>query len=163
MVERVPAITQRILGNIPRLEGVLEILGTYQTPYEAIGAGRSLPLGARILRIALDHDALDVQCSEDGVALAALRGRGLVYDPDLLEVFARVVGGDSLDRRVVEISLSELRPGMLLAADVRTTSGSLLIARGHAVTEQLIERLANLAAGFVREPLLVLAAETDAS
>ena len=30
MVERVPAVTRQLLGKIPRLEGVLEILGTYR-------------------------------------------------------------------------------------------------------------------------------------
>ena len=48
---------------------------------------------------------------------------------------------------------------MTLGDDVRSTSGSLLIARGHMVTDQLIERLANLGSGSVREPLLVLDAE----
>ncbi|MGO9788772.1 MAG: HD domain-containing phosphohydrolase [Solirubrobacteraceae bacterium] len=157
MVERVPELTRQILGNIPRLEGVLAILADYQRPYGEVGAGPLLPLGSRILRIALDHDVLEEQCGNTAVALAAMRGlaRSLLYDPDLLEVFARVVGDDCTDRRVVEISLVELRPGMVLADNVRTIRGTLVIARGQTVTGQQIERLANLEAGYVREPLLV--------
>ncbi len=46
---------------------------------------------------------------------------------------------------------------MMLAGDVRSSAGALLIARGFTVTEQLIERLRNLGIGAVREPLMILA------
>ncbi len=156
MVQRVPELTRRILENIPRLEGVLEILANYQRPYRQTGAGLSLPLGARILRIALDHDALEAHCADEGVALAAMRGRERLYDPDLLEVFATVVTGDSGSRRVREIRSGQLRPGMMLADDVRSDTGALLIARGHTATDQLIARLRNLRSGSIREPVLVV-------
>jgi hypothetical protein len=45
---------------------------------------------------------------------------------------------------------------MLLADDVRSHGGALLIARGHRATEQLITRLGNLGSSAIREPLLVL-------
>ena len=156
MVDRIPRLTRRILENIPRLEGVLEILDNYQRSYGERGAGRSLPLGARILRIALDHDALDAQVGDDGLALAAMRGRGLVYDPDMLEAFERVVGGDVRKMRVREIPLGGLRAGMTLADDVRSDTGALLIARGHTATDQLIARLLNLRTGSIREPLMIV-------
>ncbi|MGO9972369.1 MAG: HD domain-containing phosphohydrolase [Solirubrobacteraceae bacterium] len=197
MVKRVPAATQRILENIPRLEGVLEILAGYQEPYESIDPGRSASVGARILRIALDYDALEARCGERDAALAIMRRRAQAYDPYLLEKFARVIGldtprrpshvatgpqtqgqatapsrtgsthnppADDPDRDVIlEISLRQLRPGMQLADDVRSGSGSLLIARGQTVTGPLIERIENHAGGFVREPLRVLVANTAAS
>jgi response regulator RpfG family c-di-GMP phosphodiesterase len=160
MVQRIPEVTRRILDNIPRLEGVLEILDNYGRSYKALGAGRSLPLGARILRIALDYDELESHGSSEAVAIAAMRGRDRDYDSDLLERFARIVAGDQDGerRRISQIPLLALRAGMRLADDVRSTSGALLIARGHVATEQLITRLWNLQAGSVREPLLVIAA-----
>ena len=156
MVDRTPALTRRILENIPRLEGVLEIIANHQRDYGERGAGRSLPVGARILRIALDHDLLHGQLGENSLALAAMRGRGGVYDPDLLEVFERVIGGDVLTVRVREIHLAGLRAGMMLAGDVRSDTGALLIARGNTATDQLIARLFNLRSGSIREPLMVV-------
>jgi hypothetical protein len=156
MVDRVPELTRQILGNIPRLEGVLEILDNYQTSYGAMGAGRSLPVGARILRIALDYDALEARGTEEEIALAAMLGRGLVYDPDLLVLFGRVAGANAGDQKVRELTLDKLRPGMLLAGDVRSDSGALLIARGHRATDQLIARLLNLRVGSVHEPLMII-------
>jgi response regulator RpfG family c-di-GMP phosphodiesterase len=161
MVDRVPALTRRILENIPRLEGVLEILDNCRRSYGEQGAGKALPLGARILRIALDHDALEAQIGDVGLALAAMRGRGHAYDPDVLEAFERVVGSYERKRRVHEIPLGGLRSGMILAADVRSGAGALLIARGHTVTDQLIVRLSNLRLGSIREPLMIVDQEDD--
>ena len=157
MVERIPDLTRRILDNIPRLEGVHEILDNYRRSYRDIGAGRSLPLDARILRIALDYDELEGRGTDESVVLAVMRGRERVYDPDLLVLFARIIAGETgVDNsKVTQIPLLGLRAGMLLADDVRGSNGALLIARGHTATEQLITRLWNLSPGAVREPLLV--------
>lgn len=155
MVARVPELTRQILANIPRLEGVLAILDNYPCPYGAMGAGRSLPIGARIVRIAIDYDALEARGYTSDVALSTLRGRAKAYDPDLLALLERVVGTDTGDVRVTEIPLLALRAGMMLVDDVRGAAGSLLIARGHVATEQLVTRLWNLGEGNVREPLLV--------
>ena len=155
MVARVPELTRQILANIPRLEGVLEILDNYPRSYGAMGAGRSLPIGARIVRIAIDYDALEARGYASDVALATLRGRAKAYDPDLLALLETVVGTDTRDVRVTEIPLLALRAGMMLVDDVRSVAGALLIARGHVATEQLVTRLWNLGEGHVREPLLV--------
>ena len=156
MVDHIPRLTHRILENIPRLEGVLDIIDDHQRAYNEPGAGRSLPVGARILRIALDHDALNEQLGDDRLALAAMRGRGTVYDPDLIEAFERATGGDTPPFAVREIRMGGLRAGMTLASDVRSDTGALLIARGNTATDQLIARLDNLRTGSVREPLLVV-------
>ncbi|MGO9955489.1 MAG: HD domain-containing phosphohydrolase [Solirubrobacteraceae bacterium] len=156
MVERVPEQSRRILENIPRLEGVLEILDQYQRSYGEEGAGRSLPLGARMMRIALDHDALHAQVGDDALALAAMRARGLTYDPELLDVLEQAIGSDAHRLRVREIPLRALRAGMMLAGDVRSDTGALLIARGYTATDQLVARLFNLHAGSVRQPLMIV-------
>jgi hypothetical protein len=44
---------------------------------------------------------------------------------------------------------------MQLVGDVRAVSGQLLIAGGYPVTSELIERLRNFPAGYVREPLRI--------
>lgn len=156
MVDDVPRVTHKILENIPRLEGVLDILENYGRPYGVRGAGRSVPIGARILQIASDYDALLAHGSGPAIALATLRDREMTYDPDLLATFERMLGTAPDQTRVLEVPLLRLREGMTLADDVRSVSGPLLIARGHVATDQLIARLWNLGPGFVREPLLVI-------
>ena len=156
MVDQVPHVTHEILENIPRLDGVLDILQNYPRSYDDRGAGRSVPIAARILRIATDYDALVAHGFGPPIALATLRDRDLTYDPDLLVAFERMIGTAPEHTRVLEIPLLRLRAGMTLADDVRSVSGPLLIARGHVATDQLITRLWNLGTGFVREPLLVM-------
>jgi hypothetical protein len=156
MVERVPASTRHILANIPRLDGVTAILENYRRPVSSESDEQPLPLGARILRIALDYDLLEAGGTGPEVALTTMRCRAGVYDEALLGVFARVAGVSAPTGRVLEIPVSQLHAGMSLADDVRSVNGSLLIARGQTVTPQLLERLVNLGSGHVREPLLAI-------
>jgi response regulator RpfG family c-di-GMP phosphodiesterase len=151
MVERVPLVTRRLLGKIPRLEGVIEILDQYRRGDDQ-GPG-ALPVGARILRIAFDYAELEAQGSSEIVALGAMRARGL-YDPELLDVLAELIGV-GFAPEVYEVTVSELRTGMTLADEVRSVGGVLLVALGQDVTDQLIERLRNLSPGFVQEPVRV--------
>jgi response regulator RpfG family c-di-GMP phosphodiesterase len=161
MVDRVPEITRRILDHIPRLEGVMRILDNYGRPFSDGTPERLIPLGARMLRIARDYDALEAQAIQAGIALNTMRSRDGVYDAHLIEAFAKITVS-SASVRVREITVAELRAGMTLADDVRSTTGHLLIARGHDSTEGLVERLRNLADGYVREPLLIFDRGADA-
>jgi response regulator RpfG family c-di-GMP phosphodiesterase len=154
MVDRVPAVTRRVLDHIPRLEGVLQILDNYGRPFESMPASGIIPIGARMLRIARDYDMLEAQAIDRGIALNTMRSRDGVYDTHLLETFAEITVSAAAVR-VREIALRDLRAGMTLADDVRSVDSKLLIARGHESTEGLVERLRNLPDGFVREPLLI--------
>jgi response regulator RpfG family c-di-GMP phosphodiesterase len=154
MVNRVPAITRQILENIPRLEGVMQILDTYARPFKEGAGSAVIPIGARMLRIARDYDALAAQGLDAPVALSTMGSREGIYDSHILQTFTEITGTDP-EMRVREITVGELRAGMTLADDVRSTAGQLLIAHGHEAKEGLIERLRNLADGFVCEPLRI--------
>lgn len=134
------------------------LLDTYHEPFESGGLDGTPSVGARVLRIVVDYDALESEGATDTVALGALRTRG-AYDPALLDALARVQGVGHSSVVVHEVCVAELETGMTLADDVRNCNGGLLVARGQRVTEQLAERLANLGSSFIREPLLVLGPE----
>lgn len=154
MVARVPTVTRGILEHIPRLEGVLQILDHLDRRFDSIAGGGTIPIGARILRIVFDHDALISRGVDGDLALGTLRARHGVYDGELLQTFAEICG----TQRAVpvrEIRLRALEPGMTLLDDVRAMSGTLLIPRGHVASPELVMRLNNFPRGFVREPLRV--------
>lgn len=156
MASRVPLITRRLIGKIPRLEGVIEILEKYHGPFggdQTDADPSSVPAGSWVLRIAADFADLESQSVPPSVALGAMGGRD-IYDPGLLDLFASIVGVDA-DPAVLELSVLQLQVGMTFADDVRSARHGLLIARGQRVTERLVERLHNLGAGGVREPLRV--------
>jgi len=154
MVAAVPAATQRILGHVPRLEGVQQILADVGRPYR--GEGRPPSMGGRMLRIVADYDELESRGTTRPAVLATMRGRDGVYDRQLLDAYALAHGPSEPVDEVVEVRLIDLQPGMTLADDVRHRNGGLLIARGYKVTAALIERLDHLPRGHLREPLRVI-------
>jgi len=160
MAARVPAVTREIIGRIPRLEGVVEILETHRHGRTERGdddeAGSVRP-GAHVLRVAVDYVDLESQGLAAAAAVSVMRGRK-AYDPWLLDVLAGVVRVDT-SPRVREVSVTELRLGMILATDLRGAHDALLVARGQRVSERLIERLRNLGHGSVGEPVCVFEAD----
>ncbi|PWU04751.1 MAG: hypothetical protein C5B51_16175 [Terriglobia bacterium] len=148
MMCRVPGVIEQILGNIPRLEPVREILDYQQKHFDGTGppdnavAGEAIPWGARALKIVLDEDALESSGAPVSLAIDTLRGRKGWYDPVILVAFAEILESEQRSE-VRELPLASLRPGMILAQDVRTKKGIIFIARGQEVTDSVLEKLKN--------------------
>jgi len=162
LTQRVPALSLQLLESIPRLEAVRAILQAQDQNFDGSGPahsavqGESIPLGARILRLVLDYDTLEAAGSDPALAIGTLQGRKGRYDPKLLEVLARLKS-KTVTQGLSEVGLAAVRPGMFLVQDVMSTTGLLLVARGHEVTPGLLYRLRNMAPGSIREPLVVFA------
>jgi response regulator RpfG family c-di-GMP phosphodiesterase len=145
MVERLPAVTEQLLGHIPRLEAVLSILRNQDKPYRFNPTELdAVHVGGPILKLVGDFDALINQGNPAEIALDTLRGRSGRYDPILLDAFVAIRSPAGLRRPIKEVPMLALQVGMVFAEDVRTKSGALLVTRGHEVTPGLLERLYNL-------------------
>jgi hypothetical protein len=70
----------------------------------------------------------------------------------------RALSGADSPTIVKKVHLGALRIGMVFAEDVRLTTGALLVARGYEVTRSFLQRVANMTAGAIREPLRVAVA-----
>jgi response regulator RpfG family c-di-GMP phosphodiesterase len=163
MVERLPAVTEELLANVPRLELVRAILRFQHKRYDGTGPpanpakGPEIPWGARALKVVVDFDALESKGMPAALALDALRQRHGSYDPAILETLGALLVHTRSDVVVREVSLAELERGMLFAEEVRARSGVLLIARGQEVTENLLERIRNFArTQGLKEPMRVI-------
>ncbi len=160
MVERLPAVAEQLLAPIPRLEGVREILATQDVPFHAATKspnGRSgQPIGARILKIAKAYDELEARGMPPALAINALRSQAGEYDPVLLDAFANLRGTAHQRQRIKELPLRHLRVGMVLAEDVRTPTGALLVARGYEITHSFIERARNFKDEIAGLPVRVI-------
>lgn len=159
MVDRLPAATDQLLGNIPRLEPVRAILSASARPRRTgPPPGDHDPLvelGAELLRMAIDFDVLEAQGNAPATAVEFLRARGDRYDPRVLEALDEVRGGAAPTDELREVPVASIRVGMIMAEDVRLQSGLLLVARGYEVTAGFLERLRNFR-GSVKEPVRVL-------
>jgi len=163
MVERAPDTTEQLLGHIPRLEAVREILGSYTKPYrkpekpgEYSHEQLQVQRWTQMLRVAADFDTLEAQGLSTALALTALKGKTEQYEPEVLTAFLSLFGQRKEGDKIREISLSALRSGMVLAADVKMATGTLFVARGYEVTPAFLERVRNFRPGSVREPIKVL-------
>jgi len=161
MVERSPDVTEQLLGHIPRLESVREILSAQAQPYrkhdgELTASQRLIQRGAQLLKMAVALDTLEAQGVSGQLALETLKGRAEQYDPEVLTAACEIGGGQTGGETIREVSLAALKPGMVFASDVKLTTGTLFVARGYEVTESLLERLKNFRAGSVQEPVKVV-------
>jgi response regulator RpfG family c-di-GMP phosphodiesterase len=163
IVDNLPTVTEQLLANIPRLEPVRNILHYQDKHYDGQGppqnkmCGDAIPWGARALKAVLDFDVLECQGHSPEVALDTMRARTGWYDPAMVYAIARLRGDKPRDATVMKLSLHAARPGMVLAEDVKTRSGLLLIARGQEVTPSLVERIKNLAlSSKINDPVLVM-------
>ena len=159
MVDQLPELAEGWLADIPRLDEVLAIVRHQTRRYDggrpsSKPEGNDIPLGARLIKLAVDFDALASRGSA-AAALQALRARPGCYDPALIEALGRLLAERERDA-VIDIPLRQAKAGMVFADDVRNESGGLLIAKGFELTSGLLQRMLNLAPGTVREPVRVL-------
>jgi response regulator RpfG family c-di-GMP phosphodiesterase len=160
LTQRLPTLSLQLLESIPRLEAVRAILQAQNHNFDGSGSphnamqGESIPLGARVLKLVIDYDTLEAAGTDPTMAIGTLQSRKGRYDPKLLDALAGArtkVASQGLS----ELKLAAVRPGMFLAQDIMSTTGLLLVARGHEVTPGLLNRLRNLPPGGLREPLVV--------
>ncbi|MDY0165212.1 MAG: response regulator [Thermoguttaceae bacterium] len=162
-----PALGREMLQNIPRLEPVAEIIGLQEHPYEGAFPddpmrGEQIPLGSRVLKTALDFDALVHSGYTEEMAMAQLRHRAGQYDPRVLEVLEKVL---CIEQTCVirQVHASQLTDGMFLAEDVRTMQGTLLCAKGQEMTPSMRARLRNYVVNLGLSSPIKVFARTDAS
>jgi hypothetical protein len=156
MVAQVPAVVERVLSHIPRLEKVRDVLqhqgGWLGKQSSAGGTDKGLPVGARILQVLHDLIAAEAREGDTIRAIAALRARSGAYDSAVLDALSGVC--EVPEPEIRALMLKEVRSGMVLADDVKLETGMLIVARGQRVTEHLIQRLNNFHGRKLKEPIL---------
>jgi len=148
MFEAHPAIGAELLQSIPRLEGVARIIAYQQKGYDGSGVphddvrGEAIPLGSRLLKLAIDFDNYTMSGASQLDALRKLRRKRAQYDPRALDALGKIVA-EALVYEIKKLHVDEVTPGMVLGADVKTKNGVLLVPRGHELTATLLWRLRN--------------------
>jgi hypothetical protein len=119
--------------------------------------GDALPIGARLLKVALDLDTLLLGGLGAREALGEMTRRTGSYDPAVIGALGRLLthpgSGPGLVRA---ITVGELRDGMVFADDARSVTGAVVAAKASEVTWSLRMRLADVAErGELVQPLHV--------
>jgi len=174
MLTRVPEIGRQLLINIPRLEGVADIVYFQNKNFDGSGfpsvkvAGDAIPHGARVLRILLDLEELESAGVTRGAALQKLKGRTGRYDPTILELVATLghlsQHANGPTKVVRELPVRELEVGQMLASTVETRTGLLIVNPGHTISPAILEKIRNFSKLFgVKEPIHVQVTENEAA
>lgn len=93
-----PIMGRSLVENIPSLAQVAEIIAYQHKNFDGSGMppdstkGNEIPLGSRILKVALDYDLIVSTGRTGAEAVAMMRKRAGRYDPRIIEVLATVIG-----------------------------------------------------------------------
>ncbi|MBI4775201.1 MAG: response regulator [Deltaproteobacteria bacterium] len=162
-IDEHPAMAAKLLANIPRMEAIADIVACQKKHFDGTGIpsddrqGEELPLGARILHVAVDFDALTSAGKSKGESYAEMRRHPKWYDPKVLNALSLVLG-DEAKFSIKSVEVVGLREGMILAEDVFSLNNSkLLLAKGHELTEPIVEQFRRYKAIFnIKEPIKII-------
>jgi hypothetical protein len=159
--QRHPQLGRDLIATIPRMEDVAEIIGYQEKHFDGSGFPRDnvrgviIPMGARILKVALDFDAVVSRGAGEREALDVIRSRQGWYDPEVLAALCQAKGSAG-EQRVIEVSLRDLPANAIVAEDVRAADGAVVIEKGLEVTPSLHERLkAHAESTGIQEPIKI--------
>ena len=138
LMEGVPAVTRDLLRHIPRLDRVIEIINYKDHSFDK--DGKNTPLASRILTAAYDFDAATAGGLSGEQAVARMNAASGRYDPAVMTALADHVRSEIL-LQAREVALCDLQCGWILAEDLHSDTGVLLLRRSNPITEPLKRRL----------------------
>ena len=134
-----PEVGSGLISNIPRMEEVARIVKYQEKHFDGTGfpvdaaSGSTIPLGERILKVALDADVLDRAGTSAEAMLETLKARHGWYDPQVIAALEAAMGVQTrVETR--SITLKDLSVGMVLDEDLWSESGFIVIAKGQEVS-----------------------------
>jgi len=99
----------------------------------------SIPVPARHLAVAIGY----VECNlpRDQALEFIIRESGRSFNPEAVRLFMKSSNLSNLPKKVKEVTLSELEPGMVLAKGIYSPSGLLLIPEEKRLTSGIISKI----------------------
>jgi len=154
LVKKFPEVIDHLLGNIPRLDEVREIIDCLMgnpLPYEN-KAKEEVYKAYRIIDAALEHDYLEVEGHDSEVILGTLRGGEKEFDKDVVEAMSQLLHKSKTRYLVNEVAFEDLRVGMRLAEDLSLESAMLVAPKGTDISRHFLQVLHNYESCYDRSP-----------
>ncbi|MHB9117428.1 MAG: HD domain-containing phosphohydrolase [Burkholderiales bacterium] len=150
-----PVTGQTALMALDNMKEAAKLIRSHHERFDGLGypdglSGFAIPKGARILALVNDYDAVQVgsllskRLSEKEAREFLLDGRGKRYDPKAVDVFLEMIGGiepAAYAGPEIKIPASALRRGMVLARDLVSPEGLLLLSKDYLLEDSIVEQI----------------------
>lgn len=152
---RHPVDGETALMPLSQLQGAARIVRQHHERFDGKGfpeglSGSEISIGARIVAPASDLDALmhgsmgSSHIKIDQARKILLGGIDTRYERKVVEALLEVLDeAEAAAKADVLIEAHALRPGMVLARDVTSTHGAVLLAAGYVFDERIIKQISN--------------------
>ena len=155
---RHPARAEQLLMPLAELKSTVEIIAAQLERFDGSGYPQGIPgkhivLGARILAVASDYDSLQIgllehrQLSRQEAQDLIRQRSGQHYDPAVVTAFLDIYRDLVQDDIPVStattrtVASRELASGMVLARDMISPTGLLLLTAGHVLDDAVIRKI----------------------
>lgn len=143
---------EQLLMPLDDLHNAAKIIRSQHERYDGHGLpdglkGDAIPLGSRILCVANDYQQLqngmfsNKRMFPDDAKAFIHKAAGSRYDPLVIDAFKRVFDGSDDDGGVLLVAMKDAEPGMMLAADLLSKDGMLLLPADYVLEANVIEKL----------------------
>jgi response regulator RpfG family c-di-GMP phosphodiesterase len=143
---------EQLLMPLDDLQGAAKIIRAQHERFDGEGfpdglLGAAIPLSARILTVANDYYLLQIgamstkRIPEEEAKALIIKGSRNRYDVDVVEAFKRVFDAFDQDTSIKTVKVTQLLPGMVLANDIISPEGLLLLPADYVLDENYIEKL----------------------
>lgn len=146
LIEQHPVVGQELAGFANQLEAVGPTIRAHHERFDGQGypdrlCGEAIPWLGRLLAVAVAYASAP---SNGADPVEVIReGSGTLFDPEAVRALLRILPQTIVPRQARQISLAELRPGMVLARGIYTASGLMLLPEGQPLTPIAIEKVLN--------------------
>jgi len=149
MYDTYPKVGADIIKNIPRLEKVAQLIELLPPYIDGSGSihpvPAHIPVEAKILQLALDHDLLVMSGLDLASALVEINKREGHYDVKAVKGLEKLISEEN-KYEIKQMLIKNLTDNMILMEDVYTRDNVLVVARGEVVTRSMKLRLMNFMA-----------------
>ena len=147
-----PAKGQTALMALEQLNGAAKLIRSHHERFDGLGYpdklhGLEIPLGARIIALANEYDAVQIgmllskRLKQSDAVLFIQEGRGKRYDPAVVDAFMAVMESKVQAVRELALHPDQIKPGMVLSRDLMSGHGELLLSKDHVLDASLIAQI----------------------
>ncbi|MGA2246201.1 MAG: HD domain-containing phosphohydrolase [Verrucomicrobiota bacterium] len=146
LIQQHPILGQELAAFVSHFDKVGQTIRGHHERYDGHGypdqlVAENIPWLARLLAVPVAFASCRLT---DADAVERIKtGGSTAFDSEALKIFLRAQAVASVPRRERQVSLGDLRPGMVLSRGIYTPSGLLLVPEGQRLNATYIEKVLN--------------------